>query len=94
MVKFKEGIGKVSIKSKNSYSFCLTFVCSAEKENEQNCREKMYLKKVNRVQTQIWQSDITSNTVRQRKTKIFKYLSSLKTKAVTQNTLTKKILIP
>ena len=36
----------------------------------------------------------TSNIVRQRKTKIVKYLSSLKTRAVTQNKITKKILIP
>ena len=36
----------------------------------------------------------TSNIVRQRKTKFVKYLSSLKTRAVTQNKITKKILIP
>ena len=36
----------------------------------------------------------TSNIVGQRKTEIVKYLSSFKTKAVTQSNITKKILIP
>ena len=36
----------------------------------------------------------TSNIGRQRMTEIVKYLSSFKTKAVTQNSITKKILIP
>ena len=89
--------GKVSILNQNEkFLQFLAYLLFVQRKKEINkIEKKIYFKKCKwcanaNMAVGYW----TSNIVRQRKTKIVKYLSSLKTKAVTQNKITKKILVP